>query len=81
VLDPKLVLAHHAQAVNTPEAAVFLPSGQCVYHGRIDDRWTAYARARANPTTHDLRDVLESITHDQPVTPRSTPSVGCPIGD
>jgi hypothetical protein len=81
LLDPRHDLVRRAQATVTPEAAVFLPSGQRVYLGRIDDRPVAYAQSRATPTSHDLRDVLDSIVHNQPVTPRVTKAIGCYIPD
>jgi hypothetical protein len=79
LLDPKHDLVRRAGATVTPEAAVFLPSGQRIYLGRIDDRAVAYARYRTTPTTLDLLDVLESIIHDQPVVPHTTKAIGCPI--
>lgn len=81
LLDPRHELVRRAGATVTPEAAVFLPSGQRIYLGRIDDRAVAYAKSRTVPTTHDLQDVLESLVHDQPVTPHTTKAVGCPISD
>jgi hypothetical protein len=81
LLDPKRDLVRRAGATVTPEAAVFLPSGERVYLGRIDDRAVAYAKSRTTVTTHDLQDVLESLVHDRPVTPHTTKAVGCPIPD
>lgn len=79
LLDPKHDLVHRAGASVTPEAAVFLPDGQRIYLGRIDDRPIAYAQSRTTPTSHDLQNVLDSITHNQPVTPRVTKAIGCYI--
>ena len=79
LLDPKRDLVRRAGATVTPEAAVFTPSGQRIYLGRIDDRAVAYAKSRTTVTTHDLQDVLESLVHDRPVTPHTTKAVGCPI--
>jgi hypothetical protein len=81
LLDPKRDLVRRAGATVTPEAAVFLPSGERIYLGRIDDRAVAYAKSRTVVTTHDLQDVLESLVHDRSVTPHTTQAVGCPIPD
>lgn len=79
--DPRHELVRRAGATVTPQAAVFLPGGQRVYLGRIDDRAIAYAKTRIVPTTHDLRDVLDSIARDRPVAPRTTNAIGCAIPD
>lgn len=81
LLDPRRDLVRRASATVTPEAAVFLPSGQRIYLGRIDDRAVAYAKSRTTVTTHDLQDLLESLVHGRPVTPHTTQAIGCPIPD
>jgi AhpC/TSA family protein len=65
----------------TPEAAVFLPGGRMVYHGRIDDRYVAFGKARPAPTTHDLEQTLEAILAGKPVRVRTTRAIGCFISD
>jgi hypothetical protein len=79
VLDPRHELAHKAGATVTPEAAVFLPNGEQVYRGRINDLYVDYGKARFAPTTNDLRDVLELIAQGRPVAARTTTAVGCHI--
>src|SRR5687767_10448487 len=39
-------LARLAGATVTPEAAVFLPNGQRIYRGRIDNRYKDFGKAR-----------------------------------
>jgi hypothetical protein len=75
--DPARSLVARSMARITPEAAVFLPDGQLVYHGRIDNRDADLGRARPEATEHDLRRVLEQIIHGEAVKPSSTRAVGC----
>jgi len=68
----------------TPEAAVFVPGGpraRLVYRGRIDDRYVAFGRVRAAPTTHDLEDAVAATLAGRPVPHDVTPAVGCFIPD
>ena len=77
--DPKLALVKRAQAKVTPEAAVFLPDGRLMYHGRIDDRHPELGTTRPVPTRHDLEQALEEILANKPVSQPSTKAVGCLI--
>src|SRR5262245_60109975 len=61
LLDPEHRLVARAGATVTPEAALFLPDGALVYHGRIDDRFVELGKQRAAPTRRDLRDALEAV--------------------
>ena len=79
LLDRQHELAHKAGATMTPEAAVFLPNGERVYRGRINDLYVDYGKARFAPTTNDLKDVLELIAQGRPVVARTTTAVGCHI--
>jgi hypothetical protein len=67
-------------ATVTPEAAVLVanPAGpRLVYRGRIDDRAVDFGRARPQPRTRDLSDVLEALTTGHALTLRTTKAVGC----
>ena len=75
--DPDYVLVKKSQVLVTPEAALFSPSGQLLYHGRIDDWYVEFGRARPAPTTHDLSAVLEAALASQPVPVAASPAVGC----
>jgi AhpC/TSA family len=77
--DPRQELARLAHASVTPEAAVFLPSGALVYHGRIDDRYVKLGLARPEATRRDLRDALEAVVSGK--TPKSSfeHPVGCSL--
>lgn len=79
VLDPKHELARRAGATVTPEAAVFVPGDKEVYRGRINDLYVDYGKARFQPTTNDLRDVLQQIASGETVTPSTTVAIGCHI--
>ena len=79
LLDPRHELARRAGATITPEAAVFVGGGERVYLGRINDLYVDFGKARFQPTTNDLRDVLEQVASGLPVTPRTTTAIGCNI--
>jgi hypothetical protein len=79
LLDPDHELAKLAGATVTPEAAVYLPGGQRVYRGRINDLYVDLGKPRFTPTTSDLKDVLEAVAANRPLTPKTTPAIGCHI--
>lgn len=82
--DPQHELVRLAGATVTPEVAVFVahPSGpRMVYRGRIDDRAVDFGRARPEPRTRDLADVLDALTAGRTLTPRTTTAVGCVIAE
>jgi AhpC/TSA family len=75
--DPGYALVKRAQVQVTPEAAVFSSDGRLLYHGRIDDWYVEFARARPSPTTHDLSAALDAAVADKPVPIATAPAVGC----
>lgn len=79
--DPSHSLVTFTGAKVTPEAAVFVGGSKMVYHGRIDDLYVDFGKARRAPTTHDLEQVLEAILAGKPVPAASAPAVGCFISD
>ena len=81
VRDQKHVLERAAKARVTPEAAIFLPDRKLVYHGRIDDRYIDFGKARNAPTTHDLEAALEAVVAGKPVPHEATRAVGCYLAD
>ena len=81
ILDPGHVLVHRARVHVTPEAAVFLPDGRLVYHGRIDDRYVELGRDRPDPTKQDLQDVLDAVVKGDAIQETSTRAVGCYISE
>lgn len=79
--DPSHSLVALTGAKVTPEAAVFVDRGKMVYHGRIDDLYVDFGKARRAPTVHDLEQALEAIFAGKPVREASAPAVGCFISD
>ena len=77
--DPRLSLARATGVHVTPEAAVVLPDGRLVYHGRIDDQFADLGAARPAPTHHDLEESLEEILAGKPVSHPRTKAIGCAI--
>lgn len=79
LLDPKHLLVKTAKATISPEAAVFSPTGDLRYRGRIDDRVSEPGKRRPEPTVRDLRQALDAILGSQSWTARTTKAVGCRI--
>jgi thiol-disulfide isomerase/thioredoxin len=79
VLDRKLVLAARTGATVKPEAVVLSPKGEVLYRGRIDDRYIALGKKRAEPTTHDLRNAIDAVLAGKPVPTPRTQAIGCDI--
>jgi AhpC/TSA family protein len=79
--DPQRALAKRAQVSVTPEAAVFDVRGHLVYHGRIDNWFEDFGRARPAPTTHELADAIVAAVSGHPATLPSVPAVGCFLSD
>jgi hypothetical protein len=77
--DPRHLLVKRAKVRVTPEAAVFAPDGQLLYHGRIDNRYVDFGKARPAATQHELKSVLEAIAHGRPVPLSETRAIGCYI--
>ncbi len=75
--DGKGELAKRAGATRVPEAAVFSPSGELLYRGRIDDRAVKLGVTRPVPQRHDLRLALEAILAGGKPERKFTEAVGC----
>jgi hypothetical protein len=75
--DLELALARISQVHITPEAAVFAADGRLVYHGRIDDWYEDFGRARPAPTTHELSEAIEAAIAGKNVAKATAPAVGC----
>lgn len=81
VRDPKRELVTRAHATTAPEAAVFDHDGKLVYHGRIDDQWVDFGRARSAPTEHDLEDAIAAALAGKASPHSETKAVGCSLAD
>ena len=78
--DPQHQLVKLSNAEITPEVAVFNAKRELVYHGRIDNWYEDFGRARPAPTTHELNDALvAAIAGSQGPAPQG--AVGCYISD
>lgn len=79
--DPKHHLVKKAQATKVPECAVFNRGGELVYHGRINNRYADFGRARPQATEHELRAAIEAALEGRKPPKASVPAVGCHIPD
>jgi len=79
VRDPKHALVALARARVTPEAALFSPTGALLYHGRIDNRYEGFGKARPAATQHDLEDAITAVLAGKPVPTAETKAIGCYI--
>ena len=72
-------LADATGATITPEAIVVSQGGKVLYRGRIDNLYAALGKPRRQATEHDLRQALDEVLAQKPVTHPQTPAVGCYI--
>ena len=79
--DPQHALVKLGKVEVTPEAAVFDGQGELIYHGRIDNWYKEFGRARSAPTTHELNDAIQATLNKQHPAPASVSGVGCYISD
>ena len=79
--DIKHVLVKRFGAEITPQAAVVTPDGQCVYLGRIDDRFVDFGKGRYRPTTHELRDALTAVLAGHRPAAAAGRAIGCYISN
>jgi hypothetical protein len=79
--DVQRSLVGESHALTTPEAAVFDVNRKLVYHGRIDNLYEDFGRARPVATTHELEDAIRGALDGKEVANASVPAVGCYISD
>jgi hypothetical protein len=75
--DPQSAFARKSRVSVTPEAALFRPDGTLLYHGRIDDRYVDFGKARPEAKRHDLAEALALALAGKPVPPAAGPTIGC----
>ena len=78
LLDRKQNLASRCRIQFTPEAALFSPSGELVYHGRIDDRFPALGVERP-VSERTLELAIDHFLAGRTNLIRSVPGVGCQL--
>lgn len=81
VRDPEHALVKTAQVEITPEVAVFDRSARLIYHGRIDNLYEDFGRARKIATTHELADGIDGALSGKPLAKSAVSGVGCYISD
>jgi thiol-disulfide isomerase/thioredoxin len=79
--DVQHALVKQGRVAITPESAVFDATHRLVYHGRIDNLYENFGRARSTPTTHELDDAIQAAIHGKTLLADSVPAVGCYIAD
>ena len=82
VIDNKQELVQMAHVDVTPEAAVFAVSNGTLreaYHGRIDDLYYSFGKARPAATHHDLEDAIRAVLGGRPVMAAAHGPIGCSI--
>ncbi len=79
--DVQRSLVAESQALATPESAVFDANRKLIYHGRIDNLYEDFGRARPAATTHELEDAIHAAIDGKEVANASVPAVGCYISD
>jgi hypothetical protein len=79
--DVQRSLVDESHAQTTPEAAVFDVNRKLIYHGRIDNLFEDFGRARPAATTHELEDAIRAAIDGKEVANASVPGVGCYISD
>jgi hypothetical protein len=77
--DPQHTLVGLAKISLTPEAAIFGPGQRLLYHGRIDDRYVDFGKARPAPTSHDLETAIEAVLAGRVPPLAATRVIGCSI--
>lgn len=78
--DPQHALVMLGKVEITPEAAVFNDKRELIYHGRIDNWYKEFGRARPAPTTHELDEAIKAALSGH-TAPTSVGGVGCYISD
>jgi thiol-disulfide isomerase/thioredoxin len=79
--DTEHSLVKKSGAKVTPEVAVFNLKRDLVYHGRIDDLYREFGKARRTATTHELADAIEAASKGVAPPSAAAEGVGCFISD
>ena len=79
--DVRHALVKESRAQITPEAAVFDANHRLVYHGRIDNLYEDFGRARTAATTHELDAAIVAAINGKTLAVDNAPAVGCYISD
>ncbi len=74
-------LVKKSQVKVTPEVGVFDAKRELVYHGRIDNLYRDFGKARRTATTHELTDAIEAASKGVAPPKAAVDGVGCFISD
>lgn len=77
--DPGQSVVERAGVEVTPSVAVFDAGGVRRYHGRIDDWYVDYGKARAQASTNELVDAIEAVLAGRAPSVAQADAVGCPL--
>ena len=75
LIDETQEIAKQYDAVCTPDIYAYGSERKLLYRGRIDDNWQNEDRI----TKRDLKDAIDAILEDRPVSQEQNPSMGCSI--
>jgi thiol-disulfide isomerase/thioredoxin len=79
--DLEHALVKKSQVKVTPEVAVFDAKRELIYHGRIDNLYQDFGKARRAATTHELADAIEAASKGVAPSAASMDGIGCFISD
>lgn len=79
--DLEHALVKKSQVKVTPEVGVFDAKRELVYHGRIDNLYRDFGKARRTATTHELADAIEAASKGVALPKAVAEGVGCFISD
>ncbi|OFZ14874.1 MAG: hypothetical protein A2Z20_04610 [Bdellovibrionales bacterium RBG_16_40_8] len=75
LIDIDQTVAKTFGAVCTPDFFVYDKSNSLVYRGRLDDSW----RDESKVTREELKEAIDAILRDIPLSREVSPSMGCSI--
>lgn len=75
LVDENQDVARKFKAQCTPDIYLFDAKKQLVYHGRIDDNW----KEESKVTKEELKEALNHLATNQPISSEQRPSMGCSI--
>ena len=79
LLDPEQILAHGCGVQITPEVVVALATGDVVYRGRVDNRYSLDGKRREEANVFDLESAIEATLAGKRPAVRETKAFGCPL--
>ncbi|MFQ5975476.1 MAG: thioredoxin family protein [Candidatus Hydrothermarchaeales archaeon] len=75
LVDETQGTARSFKAQCTPDIYLFDKGHKLVYHGRIDDNWQDETKV----TREELKEAIENLAHNKPISDPQYPSMGCSI--